>query len=209
MWARAWFQLQWPKVFQHQLIAVKELLPIVMACILWGKKWRNTSMLAHYDNQAVVEVVNSGYSKDAELMQLLWCLFLVKALLSLTLWAVHIKGRVNTIAGAISRNNMVCFYSQAALAYPSPSQIPAATVDLLVLQQPNWISKNWSLRSGELDAKMLWAALCLSFSASSVWVRWSCHQKKSLIPSPICVSRTSRWTIGHPVPHSGGDKGRE
>ena len=91
-------------------------------------------MLAHYDNQAVVEVVNSGYSKDAELMQLLWCLFLVKALLGLTLWAVHIKGRVNTIADAISHNNMVRFHSQAALAYPSPSQIPAATVDLLVLQ---------------------------------------------------------------------------
>ena len=72
MWARAWFQLQWPK---DQSIAVKELLSIVMACILWGKEWQNTSVLAHCDNQVVVEMVNSGYSKDTELMQLLRCLF--------------------------------------------------------------------------------------------------------------------------------------
>ena len=80
MWDRAWFQLQWPKKFQHQSIAVKELQPIVMACILWGKEWQNTSVLAHCDNQAVVEVVNSGYAKDTELMQLLRCLFFCESL---------------------------------------------------------------------------------------------------------------------------------
>ena len=60
-------------------------------------------MLAHCDNQAVVEVVNSGYSKDVELMQLLCSLFFITAYLEISLEAVHIPGHCNTGVDAISR----------------------------------------------------------------------------------------------------------
>ena len=45
-------------------IAPKELLPIVIAGFLWGASWRGQLVTAHCDNMAVVEMVNSGYSKD-------------------------------------------------------------------------------------------------------------------------------------------------
>ena len=69
----SWFQYPWPECFKQQSIAVKELLPIVMACMVWGKTWCKNAVLVHCDNQAVVEVVNAGYCKDAHLMQLLRC----------------------------------------------------------------------------------------------------------------------------------------
>ena len=65
---RSWFQLLWPSDFVDRSIAAKELIPIVLACVVWGEDWRNQSVLAHCDNQAVVEVVNAGYSRDADLM---------------------------------------------------------------------------------------------------------------------------------------------
>ena len=73
----SWFQYSWPECFKQQSIAVKELLPIVMACMVWGKTWCKNAVLVHCDNQAVVEVVNAGYCKDSHLMQLLRCLFFI------------------------------------------------------------------------------------------------------------------------------------
>ena len=36
----SWLQYLWTNEFAAHSIAVKELLPIVMACIVWGKTWR-------------------------------------------------------------------------------------------------------------------------------------------------------------------------
>ena len=140
----SWFQYLWPNEFSTRSIAVKELLPIVMACIVWGKAWRQKKVLAHCDNQAVVEVVNSGYSKDAELMQLLRSLFFITAYLEIALEAVHIPGHHNTGADAISRDNLILFHSQVPEARPSPTPLPAAVSDLLVHQRPDWTSPSWS-----------------------------------------------------------------
>ena len=69
------FQHFLPKCFKQQSIAVKELLPIVMACMVWGKTLSKYAVIIHCDNQVVVELINAGYCKDSHLMQLLWCLF--------------------------------------------------------------------------------------------------------------------------------------
>jgi len=75
-----WLQLQWPEGISHWSIAAKEVVPIVIASIIWGDQWNNKSVLFHCDNQAVVEVINSGSSKDDILiMHLLRCLFFISA----------------------------------------------------------------------------------------------------------------------------------
>ena len=48
-------------------IAVKETIPIVLARLLWGKRWHGKLVLAHCDNLAVVQVINAGYCKDPNL----------------------------------------------------------------------------------------------------------------------------------------------
>ena len=65
---QSWFQYSWPNCLKQQSIAAKELLPIVMPCMVWGKTWSKNVVLVHCDNQAVVEVVNAGYCKDPHLM---------------------------------------------------------------------------------------------------------------------------------------------
>lgn len=45
---------------EHQPV-VKELLPVVVACIVWGKLWQGKSVLVHCNNQAVVDVVELLY----------------------------------------------------------------------------------------------------------------------------------------------------
>ena len=139
-----WFQFAWPADYAGQSIATKELVPIVMACVLWGEAWRNQQIVAHCDNQAVVEVVNAGYCKDPALMQLLRCLFFVTAYFELAMRAVHVPGHLNSWADAISQNNAGLFLSQATEASRSPSPVPLPLVDLLLRQKPDWTSEAWS-----------------------------------------------------------------
>jgi len=140
-----WLQLQWPDSVSHWSIAAKELAPIVIAALLWGDQWNNKLILVHCDNQAVVDVINSGSSKDDILiMHLLRCIFFVSAHHSFAIRAVHIPGKNNTAADAISRNNLALFFTQVLTAQPQPCTIPQSVVDLVVRQRPDWLSPNWS-----------------------------------------------------------------
>lgn len=143
-WGQSWLQVAWIGNMLEWSIAQKELLPIVMATMLWGKIWKGRAILAHCDNQVVVEVVNSGYSKDPGMMQLIRCLFFIRAFFDISLQVVHIPGHLNIAADAISRNNLQVFHMQVPNAHPAPSFIPAALMDLLAHQQPDWTSPDWS-----------------------------------------------------------------
>ncbi len=76
-----WLQLRWqgqmlltPQIAQEG-ITLKELLPIVLACAVWGRYWAGGVVKAHCDNTGAVAVVNSGYSRSEPIMHLLRCLF--------------------------------------------------------------------------------------------------------------------------------------
>ena len=137
-----WFQYLWSEVFAERSIAAKALPPIVVARIVCGPNWRHQRVLAHCDNQSLVDVVNSGYSKDAHLMHLLRSLFFITAHLQVSLTAVRIPGDDNIGADAISRDNLL-FHSQVPISHPSATPLPDAAIDLLVLQQPDWTFQNW------------------------------------------------------------------
>ena len=143
-WNTHWFQLPWPQGHKLSSIAHQELLPIVLACFLWGKVWRGKCVTSHCDNAAVVEVVNSGYSRDGTLAQLLRVLFFAKAQWDLEIRACHIPGQQNVWADAISRNNLPLFFSQAPEMDSQPTQVPPKLTELLVRTQPDWMSPAWS-----------------------------------------------------------------
>lgn len=141
---RQWLQLPWPHAVSKWSIAAKELVPIILARVLWGIEWHNKLILVHCDNQAVVEVVNRGYSKDSTLMQMLRCIFFVAALFEFTIRAVHIPWDQNTAADAISRNNRSLFFLQVPATNPFPTPVPQTLIELVILQQPDWLSLDWS-----------------------------------------------------------------
>ena len=73
-----WFKLQWDDRSQHLQIAIKELIPIMVALFLWGQKWRAHKVLAHCDNEVMVVILNKRYSKDLHLAHMLHTLFSLK-----------------------------------------------------------------------------------------------------------------------------------
>ena len=82
LWQQVWIQYQWDTSFAGESIAVKELVPVVMAAAVWGHKWRGLVVQFVLDNEAVVQVLNAGHARDEALSHLLRCLFFIAATFS-------------------------------------------------------------------------------------------------------------------------------
>ena len=115
-----WFNGRWSPLQLPLSIAYKELFPVVLAAHVWAPHWSRRRILFHVDNEAVVHILNSRTSKDPNIMHLLRSLLKVAACLSFTFAAVHVPGKTNGIADALSRFNLQGFRSQAPCAKKSP-----------------------------------------------------------------------------------------
>ena len=143
-WDEKWFHFQWPSILQSLNIAIKELIPVVVAATSFGNQWQGKLIQFTVDNMAVVHVLNSTYSKDPHLMHLIRILVFIAARCDFWFVAKHIEGQANTIADDLSRNNMVHFFSQVPQArLYAPPPIPDALVDLLGSQHLDWTSTGW------------------------------------------------------------------
>ena len=103
---KSWFQLEWKERAREWHIAAKELLPIVLLCLLWGKQWTGMAVHCYCDNTAAVEMLNGGYSKDEVMMHLVWFLFFIS---EHVVEAVHLPGKLNKVTNALSHNYMLQF----------------------------------------------------------------------------------------------------
>ena len=142
-WLSLWFQIQWPHRLQPCSIQVKELIPVVVAAALYGKKWEGKVVEFVIDNQAVVEIVKSGYSREAHLMHLTRLLVLIAYRCHFRFTASHIVGSDNSMADAISRNDTQSFLEQAPVTPSSPSQVPDSLLDLVALNV-TWLTPQWA-----------------------------------------------------------------
>ena len=93
---------------------------------------------AHSDNEAVVSVLNSRYSKDPLLMHLIRCLLFV---LVIALHSSHIPGILNVVADAISRDNLSLLFAKVPGASHHPTQIPQELAELLFISRPVWTAQ--------------------------------------------------------------------
>ena len=150
VWGQVWFQLQWPQSYEtHELklkqesITFKEIVPIVIACAVWGPAWATKSVTVHCDNEGAVAVVNSGYSRIPPIMHMLRCLFFIRAYHQITLRAVHVPGRENDLADAISRNNLSVLFTQVPRAINGTVIVPPTLLSVVLEHQPDWTSVDW------------------------------------------------------------------
>ena len=58
--------------------------------------------------------------------------------------AVHIPGKDNVRADALSRNDFPRFLQAAPDACVRPTRIPLQVLALLVEEQPDWVSPRWT-----------------------------------------------------------------
>ena len=143
-WGRQWIQHKWDTQWLDINIAAKELLPIVLACAIWGRQWHHQNVLVRCDNMAVVTVWAAQSSKHQLIMHLLCCLHFICAYFELDLHIEHIKGSDNIIADAISRNNLQVLHREAPRLDPVSEEIPQALLQLLVTSKPDWLSVSWN-----------------------------------------------------------------
>ena len=137
----SWFQLQWPAAWADAGIAAKELVPVVVAAALWGPLWAGRHICFHSDNEAVVTVIQRRHAKNHLLTDLLRCLFFYASIFNFHLSASHIPGIQNTVADAISRDNLGVLSS--LLPQATQVTVPPAVAEFL-LYPPRWGSPSWT-----------------------------------------------------------------
>ena len=141
---KKWFALPWTDSYLDAHISAKELVPIVIAAVLWGKEWSGKTIRVWCDNIAAVSTINHGSCRNHDTMHLARCLAFIKAKMNCELVASHIPGVNNTIADAISRNKMTLFHTLLPQANHEPTVIPEALLDLLIISRPDWTSTHWT-----------------------------------------------------------------
>ena len=151
VWGPLWFQLKWAESLKVGLeegdsIAVREMIPAVVAAAVWGSHWRGKVVMFHSDNKAVVSALNRTYSRCEPMMHLVRCLVFYAARFAFWFTAVHVPGVDNILADHLSRNRLTSFFA----SYPQASSLTQTTVPDCVKETiagenpPDWRSENWT-----------------------------------------------------------------
>ena len=148
----SWFQLPWDTHTHSFQIAVKELIPIIIAAVVWGRAWRGRSICCRCDNQAVVAALTTRSSRETHLMHMLRCLFFIEAHHQFQLTATYISTLDNHVADDLSRNRVMSFHSKVPQADPRPTPIPPSLPHLLLDPQLDWVSPAWTNRFSDIFA---------------------------------------------------------
>ena len=89
-------------------------------------------VLYHCDNERVVALMATRSSKHPHLTHLLRCLFFIEAHYDFQLSCVHIPGRCNELADALSLNNVSTFLLKAPAGVSPLIPAPPPLIDLLL-----------------------------------------------------------------------------
>ena len=139
----AWFQVEWDSLSQSLSIAEKELIPIILACQVWGSSWSGYQVVCHSDNQSVVADLRSRTSKHKGMMHLLRCLVFMEAQLQCFLFPTYIDTKANHLADSLSRDDARSFLSKVPSARRHPAPVSTPLLDLLLDLQADWTSPIW------------------------------------------------------------------
>ena len=134
-----WFQLELPRSWAGVHITIKELLPIVIGAAVWGRQWKERSVLRRCNNAAVVAIVNLGRSKVELAMHLMRSLFFFLA--SWNVYCQHIPRVENGVAYALSQNDLPLLQPEVCRA---PTVLPGRILQALVVDQPDWTVTSWA-----------------------------------------------------------------
>ena len=75
----------------------------VSALQIFGVQLSNRNIVFHCDNKAIVDVINKQSCKDVELMKLMRCMVLTAMQYNIKFTAMHVPGKDNILADALSR----------------------------------------------------------------------------------------------------------
>ena len=112
-------------------MAFLELLPVLLALILWAKYLENKKIKFYIDNLALVNIVNKRTSRDKQIMKLIRPMVLLTMQHNILFKAFHIETSRNKIADALSPFQMARFRSLAQKAESVPESIPEQFLEVI------------------------------------------------------------------------------
>ena len=121
-----WIRGDWLPSQQLPLRSIQwqELFAIVAATMTWRSRLRGKKIRFNCDNEAIVRAWQKKSAKHPHLVALFRHLFLVAASANFTIFLQHIPGKENSIADALSRNQINRFFSLVPQANPNPTPLP-------------------------------------------------------------------------------------
>ncbi|XP_006821480.1 uncharacterized protein LOC102808314 [Saccoglossus kowalevskii] len=126
-----WFSSSWEKILSTNSpelsIAWKELLPILLACLIWGNSWFGKRVMFHCNNESVVHIWSKGSTRCPYIMTLVWAIFFKAAKSNFHVMVTHIRGTNNNVADALSRLQIQRFRQIAPEAAKQPVSIQEYT----------------------------------------------------------------------------------
>ena len=138
-----WFQWQWSSEWTDEGIMAKELVPIVLAIVVWGPYLRKNTLLLQCDNLSLVTAINKGACRDRVVMHLLRCMWFFVAHFDINIVAKHLPGKDNIAADKLSRNNTdQTFLSQAGLS-SLPTPLPPTVHQIISPKGLDWLSPHF------------------------------------------------------------------
>jgi hypothetical protein len=123
-----WAQANWPNEWAENGtladITFLELFPVVVAISIWGLHLRNKKLTFNIDNKSVVYIINRKSSKSPRVMALVRTLVLQTLIHNIVIKAVHIPGKLNSIADSLSRSDFQKFRQLCPGAEDEKTPIP-------------------------------------------------------------------------------------
>lgn len=131
-----WAFFKWPQVWYGTEVLLDitflEMVPVLLAVLLWGVDMKRNKILLHIDNEALVSVINKQSSKSKRLMKLIREFILMAMKLDIVFKAVHVSSKSNDIADAISRMQWDRLKRLAPGASKEPEPIPSSFLSLIL-----------------------------------------------------------------------------
>ena len=114
-YGHSWFSLDYSKnsSWLTRPIAWRELYAVVVAAATWCNQLRGKRILYHCDNSCVVHILNSGTSRDTNMMGLIRQLFFISAHNGFEWHSVHLTSKENRCADCLSRGDITNFFTIA------------------------------------------------------------------------------------------------
>ena len=103
VWGQMVYALPLSGKFPNLHITQLEMLNVVVALKVWANAWKNKKIQINCDNLAVVEVLNSGRTRDEFLATCSRNIWLLTSIFNIQLQVSHVPGKYNDIADLLSR----------------------------------------------------------------------------------------------------------
>lgn len=122
----------------------KELVPIVLSCVVWGRTMACKVVLFQCDNTGVIAAVKKGRAREPLMMHLLHSVCFFVAYYDISIKIEHIAGMHNETADQLSRDNMQQFFLFNPQANLLPTPLPPELLQIVSVTKPDWTSQRFT-----------------------------------------------------------------